>query len=123
MVAGERGDAHTGPRERREVGRIGGWRGDVDAARDPTRSVRHLDVADHEVGGAEKLEARLEEGVRVGLVEDQVAEEQQPHLGSPSTNRSSEEVNAASSHSRASALSASISRTGIPASSSARVTK
>ena len=109
--------------ERREVRRIGGRRGDVDAARDAARSVRHLDVADHEVGGAEKLAARLEERVRVGLVEDQVAEEEQPHRASPSTNRSSDEANAASSQSRASALSASISSTGIPASSSARVTK
>ena len=60
---------------------IGRRRRDVDAARHAARGVRHLDLADHEVGRAEELAARLEERVRVGLVEDQVAEKARSLIG------------------------------------------
>ena len=65
--------------KRLEVRRVGRRRRDVDAARDAARRVRHLDLADHEVGRPQQLAARLEERVGIGLVEDQVAEEEQPH--------------------------------------------
>ncbi len=128
VVPGEGRDPDPGPGERAEVSRIGGRRRDVDAARHPAARVRHLDLADHQVGRQEQLAARLEERVRIGLVEDQVAEQQQPRRAGHdftrvSMNRDSDWTKAASSQSRASALFASISSTGMPASSRARVTK
>ena len=59
-------------------------------------------LADHEVGRAEQLAARLEERVGVGLVEDQVAEQEQPgHAHAPLDELlDSSRMNASSSQSR-----------------------
>ncbi len=126
MVPGERRDADAGPGERVEVRRIGRRRGNVDAARHAAARVRHLDLADDQIGRQEQLAARVEERVRIGLVEDQVAEQQHAYGHARtrvSMNCESDWTNAASSQSRASALFASISSTGMPASSRACVTK
>jgi len=54
---------------------VGGHVARRDAA---AQRVRDLDLADDDVGGPEQGRARLEERVRVGLVEDEVADEQDP---------------------------------------------
>ena len=53
----------------------------------PRRRVRDLDLADDEIGRAQQLAAGIEEAVGVGLVEDQVPEQEEPRTHVPSSRR------------------------------------
>jgi hypothetical protein len=53
MVARQRGDAEAGAAQRRQVRRIAGRSGNVAFQLSTSMRVRHLDVADREVGCAQ----------------------------------------------------------------------
>lgn len=74
VVARERHHVETRLGDRRQRGGIGGRGGDVGADLGGGRAVGHLDVADHHIAPAQRLPRRGEEGRRVGLVDDEVAD-------------------------------------------------
>src|SRR5947208_2042164 len=82
--SGERRDVEADPRERGEVIGVGGTRGHVGALHCSAARVRHLDVSDQDIARPEELRARLEQGIRIRLVEDQVAEREDLHQMTPS---------------------------------------
>ncbi len=77
VIAGQRRDVEAGAGQRLEVLGSRRWRGtSVLSTYSAAIRVWHLHLADDDVAGVEQLGARREEGIGIGLVEDQVADDQ-----------------------------------------------
>ena len=77
MVAGEAGRMEARPRDAGELGRVARFRRHVAGLFLAAQRVRRLHVPDHEVGAAQHGARVVEEAVRIGFVQHQVADHQQ----------------------------------------------